>query len=53
MSGDDMPPTELNVQPYCTSRLPPLPPPPSVFIIGFAVTFSMHIERPATNAPTT
>ena len=53
ISGEDIPPTELKVQPYCTRRFPPLPPPPSVFIIGLAVTFSMHIERPATNAPVT
>ena len=52
-SGEVMPPRELNVQPYCTRRFPPFPPPPSVLRSGFAVVFSMHIDSPATNAPAT
>ena len=53
MIGASVAPTELSEQPICTSWLPFLPSPPSVLSIGLTTRFSMHIEKPAMNAPPT
>ena len=46
-----VPHSELKDPPVWINWLPFLPPPPSLFSIGFTTVFSIHIEKPAMNAP--
>ena len=52
-TGAMVPPMELQEPPHWMSWLPLLPPPPRVFSIGLTTMLSMHMEKPATKAPST
>ena len=51
--GAMVPPMELQLPPHWMSWLPRFPPPPRVLSMGFTTMLSMHMEKPATNAPST
>ena len=51
--GARVAPMELHEPPHWISWLPLLPPPPRVLSIGLTTMLSMHIEKPAMNAPST